>query len=105
MSWYASRFLTDEECLSDADFKREPVKEPAKRWRNKFFWTGLQVFASGETRGPGVEWGKNIWPSREVAETKAIEAIEEWARTKTCGRYLIMADKLYIGPVEEPNEN
>lgn len=53
---------------SETLLQKEPVKEPAKRWRN--WWRSLvnDTWASGET---GPLQGQRTWPSRDAAETAA----------------------------------
>lgn len=57
----------------------ERILEPPKKWRNKFrvisdfiaIDMDNKVYKTGE-----IFWGLNIWPSKDIAETKHYEACE-----------------------------
>lgn len=59
------------DLLTDQELERETVKEPAKRWRNKWFYRWRTPHGDGPAKGPGIVWGGRIWPSRDAAETSA----------------------------------
>lgn len=68
------------DLLRDEDLRteREEVKEPAKRWRNRYRAL-VDYYDSGtrQHRRPGDEWwGFRLWPSREVAEQAAADHIK-----------------------------
>lgn len=79
------------EVLSDVDFApAKAVKEPSKRWRNwvsaPFSWIHA---GTGRVVGPGNVEGVHVWPSKEVAEVKASEALAAWdGWVRRGGRYL-----------------
>lgn len=89
MSWFASRFLTDDECLTTEDLAREPVKEPSKAWRNRWrskgdgfddwgrFWRDGDICVSG-----------CVYPSRDTAETDAARIIARDPRMRSEWEYL-----------------
>lgn len=73
------------------------TREPAKRWRNK--WKSQRKIINIETfvdMGSGLIWGPMMFPSKELAENKAQQAL---FINKTLGR----DDIEYLGtfPVEE----
>lgn len=63
------------------ELAREPVKEPAKRWRNVWFvFPGCAIVVpNGRFVGPCWIADTDSWPSREVAVEHAIrEARDTW---------------------------
>ncbi len=69
----------------DLDRKTTPVKEPAKGWRNKWRVPANAQHADGQIVGPGIHWGKEVFPTREVAEHAAnLIAADNAAE---CGHY------------------
>lgn len=58
--------------------KQRRVTKPAKGWRN-IYWLERQLNIGGEPRGPGRTPSKFVWPSKDIAETKAAKHKEEWA--------------------------
>jgi hypothetical protein len=59
------------DLLQDTDLAREPVKEPALMWANKY-WSELPVeFAEGHSRGPGVYWASGRFSTKRKAEDAA----------------------------------
>lgn len=63
--------------------ERETLREPPKRWRNKWQMTGEGwTFDLGRNRSEylrdgDVVWGGGVFPSYEVAEAEAKRIIEE----------------------------
>jgi hypothetical protein len=62
-----SHLLTDDDLRTE----REPLKEPAKAWRNWWIAVGyfddeIQSYAPGDVY-PGIK----LWPSKDVAESAA----------------------------------
>lgn len=86
-----------DDLLFDQDFSpsEAPVTRPPDRWRNKWY------LASGEWSddGPAERFGTKTWPSREIAETKALYDIAEYERL---AKLLRMEPPVYLGafPVE-----
>jgi hypothetical protein len=72
------------ELLSDLDLapERETAREPAKRWRNRYRALEAGWCASnGRPVSAGEEyWGKALWPSREIAEQRALDDLEKGRR-------------------------
>ncbi len=59
----------------DSSVHVEPMKEPAKRWVNEYrAITGL-IELGGGTRRPGDVFRDDGWPSKEIAEQKALERV------------------------------
>lgn len=64
------------DLAQDTELQREPVKEPAKRWRNWWrFSIPVQVKKSGQVFEPGDHPGPSVFPSREIAEQRALEKL------------------------------
>lgn len=70
--------------------KRAVAIEPSKKWRNRWVRdrAGLALDMNGNvyrhTEANVPIWGAHVWPSKEIAEQNAIEAIAE---DRACGRY------------------
>ena len=58
--------------------KERRVTEPAKGWRN-IYWLEREMVIAGEKRGPGRTPSKFVWPTKDIAETKAEANKEKWA--------------------------
>lgn len=54
------------------------VLKPAQRWRN-FYWLEREMVIAGEKRGPGRTPSKFVWPTKDIAETKAEKNKDKWA--------------------------
>jgi hypothetical protein len=53
------------------------ASEPAKRWRNKYRALAYVCLASGKMYRPGeVLDAENTWPTRDVAETVALDDVK-----------------------------
>lgn len=70
--------------------ERETLREPAKRWRNRYRITDLGVTFNDEDEfedryyPPGEYLGRP-WPSRDVAEEKAADLLRsEWIELPEC---------------------
>lgn len=65
---------------TEEEEKTGAVKEPSKRWRNR--WMGEGNYVCRQTRDAirrgEPYWGWGAWPTKEVAEEKALDAIREW---------------------------
>jgi hypothetical protein len=61
---------TVEECHRDAS-----THAPRIRWRN-VYWLKREVLLTSGPAGPGRFASRFCWPSRDVAETKALESIQ-----------------------------
>lgn len=80
------------DLLTERDLAREPVKEPAKRWRN---WWVATTTTTGRCSAcgfvsrpklPGEVYSAHCaWPSKDVAESRAEFAINT---RKTRAKYL-----------------
>lgn len=98
MSQHAERFLDD--LLHDADFAHAPAKEPSRAWRN--LWRVDVAFPLNQNafwHTPGERWGAYIWPSKDIAESRAIRDIESWAKQG----YNDICTHLGAFPVEAPD--
>ena len=68
---------------------------PAKRWRNRWRHTKDVVFSDGVRAGPSVHLGPQVFPSREIAEERAIEWLRDYPEAvELCG-------VIYLGAVPE----
>ena len=70
--------------------KTEKITAPSKQWRNKWEATAVvqdrntgKIFMPGESM-----WGIFIWPSKDIAEEKAIEWIAEHVHDRRFFRHL-----------------
>lgn len=48
-----------------------------QRWRNRY-WVDVPFTAGGEHFPEGEHPGQFLWPSKEIAEAKALESLEDW---------------------------
>lgn len=78
------------------DVKKSVAKKPASRWRNKYFNTENILFAhNGKSEWFDGEWrGREVWQSRDIAETAAQRWLAKWAhnlrgRTQYIGAFPI----------------
>ena len=71
--------MTLDELLpsTEEEEKTGPVKEPSKRWRNRYrnriYALANWIHPDDAGPYPAIELGDFIWPSREIAEQKAAE--------------------------------
>lgn len=71
--------MTQKVLDPELDHKEERIEKPAPRWRNKY-WAGVP-FRFAQRTVHGEWWGRDIWPSEDIARTKAGEFIlvmEAW---------------------------
>lgn len=73
--------VPDGDLLQDADLEREPMKEPAKRWRNKWLsnysgvtWNYVTKKEEAQKKGD-VFWSSRDFPSKEIAEQRALDML------------------------------
>ncbi|HEX5007908.1 MAG TPA: hypothetical protein VFV70_12390 [Hyphomonadaceae bacterium] len=72
-------------------------KAPPKRWRNRWRHEKDVVFESGFRAGPSVHLGPSVFPSREVAEERAVEWLRDYPDiVEMCG-------VTYLGAVPDPD--
>ncbi len=63
--------------------------EPAKRWRNKWFTeNGAYGERTGNWHPPGEYWGIFVFPSKDVAESRALAAIDRVGGMGRGSKYL-----------------
>jgi hypothetical protein len=68
---------------------------PAKRWRNLWRHGKGVAFESGYRVDAGEHLGPQVFPSREIAEQRALDWQREFAEVvETCG-------VVYLGPIED----
>lgn len=63
--------MTD--LLTTPELVRETVKEPAKRWRNWYRALAGFLDPGGFVEEGEVYHGTRLWPSKDAAETRALE--------------------------------
>lgn len=86
-------------ALSDL-LTTDELREPAKRWRNWWLYPTGQRFADNSFARPGVpNAGEILWPSREVAEQKALDSIKQ--HEAEAHRYRITSVRIYLGALPE----
>lgn len=56
------------------------ASEPAKAWRNRYWISRRVRFSNGHIYGPGEYLGLYVWPSKDSAETRALEDMERLRR-------------------------
>ena len=65
------------EVVCDPEKAEEPPKMWRNLWRARYRWKPICRFCGGETHYASEDkrdaWGCRIWPSKEVAETAALE--------------------------------
>lgn len=84
--------------MMDTLTKQEPklsVRKPGY-WQNKFHSERDAVFGNGTVNKAGEWFSPNEWPSRDVAETRALQHMEEFAG------WIKQAGIIYLGPVFFP---
>ena len=66
------------------------VHSPPRKWRNLWrFKSRVVLTLSGRIMPPGEWLGETVYPSREVAEQRALDAVAHFDRQgKTWGEYL-----------------
>ena len=65
------------DLLTSRDLKEK--RKPSSQWRNKWRLRGVRVRlpASGVTLTPGIHWGPGTFPSKEIAEQRALEKLRD----------------------------
>ena len=90
--------MTLDELLpsTEEEEKTGPVKEPSKRWRNKWLLDGPSRVDDGlgevHRCDAGVFWGRILWPSKEIAETKAMMEARPGRGTRYLGAFPLTED-------------
>lgn len=57
--------------------ERKLAQRPPNKWRNRYWYDKEFRHRDGRARPPGEYPGMYIWPSRDIAEQKAIEAMRK----------------------------
>ena len=66
------------------ELKQSVAKKPASRWRNRWFASHPVRFNNGTTQMPGTYSGYLVHPSKEVAEQRAVDWLDEHVRKYRC---------------------
>ena len=68
----------------ELDRVAEKRSAPAKAWRNKWrVIVAAEHSSDGEAVGPGIHWGKVIFPSKEIAQQHAHNTVDKAKKHNT----------------------
>ena len=81
--------------ILERDTRRRTAKAPPHRWRNRYWLDEGYVSTGGAVYVRGFNWSTKTWPSKEIAEQKALESIRQ-KTPRECG-------VRYIGAFRDPD--
>lgn len=75
------------------EVKKEKLKQPSKQWRNKWWFKKGTIFSDTVISNNIIHWSSYIWPSKEIAEEKALESLEKLYSDNEQNYQYYIADK------------